>query len=100
MKKRNMMKKFFAVTAACAMAFSLAACSDASTQNTQPSQGGEGSQPPASSTGEENTPAGVKSYKVAVIKQMDHASLDEIANALSPPGWTRSRSRERHHDRV
>ena len=30
MKKRNMMKKFFAVTAACAMAFSLAACSDAS----------------------------------------------------------------------
>ena len=42
MKKRNMMKKFFAVTAACAMAFSLAACSDASTQNTQPSQGGEG----------------------------------------------------------
>ena len=82
MKKRNMMKKFFAVTAACAMAFSLAACSDASTQNTQPSQGGEGSQPPASSTGEENTPAGVKSYKVAIIKQMDHASLDEIAAAV------------------
>ena len=43
MKKRNMMKKFFAVTAACAMAFSLAACYDASTQNTQPSHGGEGS---------------------------------------------------------
>ena len=82
MKKRNVMKKFFALAAAAALCLSLAACSDSSAQNTQQSQGGEGSQPPASSAGEENPSAGGESYKVAIIKQMDHASLDEIAAAI------------------
>ena len=81
MKKRNVMKKFFALAATAALCLSLAACSDPSAQNTQQSQGGEDSQPPASSAGEENTPAG-ESYQVAIIKQMDHASLDEIAAAI------------------
>ena len=82
MKKRNVMKKFFALAATAALCLSLAACSDPSAQNTQQSQGGEDSQPPASSAGEENTPAGGESYQVAIIKQMDHASLDEIAAAI------------------
>ena len=81
MKKCNVMKKFFALAAAAALCLSLAACSDPSAQNTQQSQRGEDSQPPASSAGEENTPAG-ESYQVAIIKQMDHASLDEIAAAI------------------
>ncbi len=81
MKKRNVMKKFFALAATAALCLSLAACSDPSAQNTQQSQEGEDSQPPASSAGEENTPAG-ESYQVAIIKQMDHASLDEIAAAI------------------
>lgn len=54
---KNTMKKLFAVVLAVAMLFALAAC------------GG-----PAADDG---------TYKVAIIKQMDHASLDEIANAVA-----------------
>ena len=55
MKKHNL-KKVIAIIATLAMVFSLTAC------------GG----------GSDNT----DTYKVAVVKQMDHASLDEIANAI------------------
>ena len=57
MKKHNTMKKMFAVLVAAMMLVALAAC------------GG-----PAADDG---------SYKVAIIKQMDHASLDEIADAVA-----------------
>ena len=57
MKKLNMMKKLFALVLAAVMVLALAAC------------GG-----PAANDG---------TYKVAIIKQMDHASLDEIANAIA-----------------
>lgn len=57
MKKHNTMKKTFAVVIAVLMLFALAAC------------GG-----PAAEDG---------TYKVAIIKQLDHASLDEIANAIA-----------------
>lgn len=60
MKKMNL-KKIVSVAAALAMMVSLAACS-----------GGEG-----------GTNDGETVYKVAVVKQMDHASLDEIANAIT-----------------
>ena len=101
MKKHNIIRKFFAVTAACAMALSLTACSNGGNTDKSGTTSTAGSapgtetvankdkplvwfnrQPSNSSTGEENTPAGVKSYKVAIIKQMDHASLDEIAAAV------------------
>ena len=59
MKKHNIIKKIAALTAAAALLFALAACSGSS-----PS-GGE------------------DAYKVAIIKQMDHASLDEIAGAIA-----------------
>ncbi|MGN0986170.1 MAG: ABC transporter substrate-binding protein [Candidatus Enterenecus sp.] len=59
MKKHSMIKKFFALAAAAAMTLSLAACSS-------------------------NSPSGGEAaYKVAIIKQMDHASLDEIAGAIA-----------------
>ena len=58
MKKQTVIGKVFALAAAGAMLLSLAACSKT----------GEG--------------AGKEELKVAVVKQMDHASLDEIANAV------------------
>ena len=57
MKKHTMMKKLSTLILAAVMIFALAAC------------GG-----PAA---DDNT------YKVTIIKQMDHASLDEIANAVA-----------------
>ena len=57
MKKLKMRKKLFALVLAAVMALALSAC------------GG-----PAADDG---------TYKVAIIKQMDHASLDEIANAIA-----------------
>lgn len=57
MKKHDAMKKLFALVLAAVMVLALSAC------------GG-----PAADDG---------TYKVAIIKQMDHASLDEIANAIA-----------------
>ncbi len=72
MKKLNR-KKFLSLTAAFALALSLAACS-----------GGTASSPsPSASAPAESTPAAAESYKVAVVKQLDHASMDEIANAIT-----------------
>ena len=79
MKKRNMMKKLFALTAACAMAVSLAACSTGDGQQSQSAS----TQPQSSDAGDTSSePAEGATYKVAIIKQMDHASLDEIAAAI------------------
>ena len=80
MKKRTLIKKIFALTAALAMVLSLAACSNSDAGNNEESSnspsGTETKQPADDQTGE-------TTYKVAVIKQMDHASLDEIANAIT-----------------
>ena len=74
MKKRNVMKKFLTLTLACAMTLSLAAC-------------GSKTEAPADTSDDQSTaePADTetKTYKVAIIKQLDHASLDEIANAVT-----------------
>lgn len=64
MKKMNL-KKIVSLAAALALAASLTACSG----------GGDANQ----NNGNTDTAA----YKVAVVKQMDHASLDEIANAIT-----------------
>ena len=72
--KNNMMKKLLTLTLACAMTLSLAAC-------------GSKAEPSADSSVDQNTAAptetDAKTYKVAIIKQLDHASLDEIANAVT-----------------
>ena len=68
-KMNNMVKKLLTLALAGAMTLSLAACgskSDDSSNDVQ--QGGDESG---------------KTYKVAIIKQLDHASLDEIANAVA-----------------
>lgn len=58
---KNIIKKITAAALSLSMLFALSAC------------GGEGA---GSSEGE-------KTYKVAIVKQMDHPSLDEIANAVA-----------------
>ena len=72
--KNNMMKKLLTMTLACAMTLSLAAC-------------GSKAESSADSSADQNTAAptetDTKAYKVAIIKQLDHASLDEIANAVT-----------------
>ena len=65
--KNNMMHKLLTLALAGVMTLSLAACGS-NTDN-----GGSDAQQES-----ENG----KTYKVAVIKQLDHASLDEIANAI------------------
>ena len=66
--KNNMMKKLLTLVLAGAMTLSLAACG---AKDTQPIE-----QP-------DNSTEEAKPYKVAVIKQLDHVSLDEIANAVT-----------------
>ncbi len=71
MKKLNL-KKLLSLTAAVALTLSLAACS-----------GGTASSPsPSASAPAGSAPAAGEGYKVAVVKQLDHASMDEIANAI------------------
>lgn len=49
------------------------------TEETEAAEGAEEAEPDAEAAAE---PADGAVYKVAVVKQMDHASLDEIANAI------------------
>ena len=68
MKHYNLMKKLTAAAVSVSMALSLAACSN-------------GGQTGSASSGS-GAPSG-DGYKIAVVKQMDHASLDEIADAIT-----------------
>ena len=72
MKATNL-KKLFSLTAALALTLSLAACSDGAADAT-PTPGQQTNESQQSTGG---------SYTVAIIKQLDHASLDEIANAIA-----------------
>jgi len=59
------MKKLSALFLAAVMMFSIAAC---------------GNKPVEETAGNESD---AKTYKIAIVKQMDHASLDEISNAIA-----------------
>ena len=69
------MKKFVAVLSAAALLTSLAACG--ATADTTSASSGASS---ATSATAETT--GAKEYRIAIVQQMDHASLDEIRNAI------------------
>ena len=78
--KKYSLKKFLALAAGAAVALSLAACSGGGTGAAQtPAQTGSASQ--------ESAPAETESadaaFKIAVVKQLDHASMDEIAGAVT-----------------
>lgn len=77
MKKRNIVKKLTAAALALVMALSLAACSGGSG-----SPGGSAASSDPGSAGSGSSGSGQAVYKVAIVKQMDHPSLDEIANAV------------------
>lgn len=63
--KTGTMKRFLTLALSCALTLSLAACGE--------------TKPDAQNTPNTDTAA----YRVAVIKQLDHASLDEIADAVA-----------------
>ena len=65
------MKKILSLALAAAMALSLAACSGGTS--------GSGSEPVETGSSAQ-TEGG---YTVAIVKQQDHASMDEIANAIA-----------------
>ena len=70
MKKLNL-KNTMSLTAAAALTLSLAACGS-----------GSGSSTHAPADTAEPTGQGVSGYKIAVVQQLDHASLDEIRQAV------------------
>ena len=72
------MKKFVAVMSAAAMLASLTACGSA--DSTAVSSAAASSAPAASS--EATAEPAAKSYRIAVVQQLDHASLDQIRTAI------------------
>ncbi|MGN8968210.1 ABC transporter substrate-binding protein [Intestinimonas sp. HCP28S3_D6] len=70
---KNTMKKLTALAAASALTLSLAACG-----------GGTATTPvPTGTATTENTSSGGEGYKVAVVRQLDHASMNEIRDAIT-----------------
>ncbi len=75
MKKHNMVKKFAALSLSLALGLSLAACSggnDAAKSNSSGSNAASGS-----GSGSDD------GYKIAVVRQLDHASMNEIRDAIT-----------------
>lgn len=72
------MKKFVAVMSAAAMIASLTACGSADSTAVSSAAA---SSAPASSSEAAAEPA-AKSYRIAVVQQLDHASLDQIRTAI------------------
>ena len=73
------MKKFVAVMTAAAMLTSLSACgASASTA----SSAAESTAPSAAADSTTGSTADATTYKVAIVQQLDHASLDEIRTAI------------------
>ena len=70
--KKNTMKKLLAASLSLSLALSLAACSGGSS-----SSGSSGS----NSSGSSNS-GGEDGYKVAIVRQLDHASMNEIRDAI------------------
>ena len=68
--KKNTMKKFFTAALSLSLALALAACS-----------GGAGSS--GSNSGGSSSDGGEGGYKVAVVRQLDHASMNEIRDAIT-----------------
>ena len=82
MKKLSIVKKFFALTAAAAMALPLCACSGGTISSPDGPTVNVGGDVQVTAQSQQDAPSAAE-YKVAIIKQMDHASLDEIAAAVA-----------------
>ena len=76
--KKNTLKKLTAAALALAMALSLCACSgNSGSGSAAGSSAGSGEPVESGSSGT------ASAYTVAIVKQMDHPSLDEITNAIT-----------------
>ena len=73
------MKKFIAVMTAAAMLTSLSACGASASTASSAAESTASSAAADSTTG---SPADATTYKVAIVQQLDHASLDEIRTAI------------------
>lgn len=71
--KKNTMKKLLAASLSLSLALSLAACSGGSS-----SSGSSGS-----NSGGASNSGGEDGYKVAIVRQLDHASMNEIRDAIT-----------------
>ncbi len=97
MRKHNLVKKVIAMTMVIAMSFSLLACGGGEKETEAPATkkeqtagetGAADAERADGTDGAGTTAAGgengeKKDLKVAIVKQMDHASLDEIAEAVA-----------------
>ena len=73
------MKKFIAVMTAAAMLTSLSACGASASTASSAAESTASSAAADSTTG---STADATTYKVAIVQQLDHASLDEIRTAI------------------
>ena len=73
------MKKFVAVLSAAAMLATLAACGSTAATSTATSSADTAASTSSEAAAADDT---AKSYKIAVVQQLDHASLDEIRTAV------------------
>ncbi|WP_199648636.1 ABC transporter substrate-binding protein [Pseudoflavonifractor sp. AF19-9AC] len=76
MKKHNIVKKLTALTLSLAMAMTLAACSSGSSSSGSASSG-------TPSSGGSSSGASGDGYKIAVVRQLDHPSMNEIRDAIT-----------------
>ena len=76
------MKKFIAVMTAAAMLTSLSACGASASTASTASSAAESTASSAAADSTTGSAADATTYKVAIVQQLDHASLDEIRTAI------------------
>ena len=76
------MKKFVAVMTAAAMLTSLSACGASASTASAASSAAESTASSAAADSTTGSSADATTYKVAIVQQLDHASLDEIRTAI------------------
>lgn len=78
--KKNIVSRIIALACVLALTLSLASCGDSSSAASSSGSSSSSMEPGSSSNTENDKNSG--SYKVAIVKQMDHASLDQISDAV------------------
>ena len=79
---KHTLKKILTAALALTMLLAFAACGGEATPSTEPSTA-PSTAPSTENPAVENPSTSAESYKISIVKQMDHASLDEIANAIA-----------------
>ena len=84
--KKNTMKKLLAATLSLSLALSLAACTGAGSGSSTQQSAGSGEAAPADNV-----------YKIAIVRQLDHASMNEIRDAITAEAGCQGGGAESHH---